>query len=88
YSNPHAFSRLALQYNFVHGRKNQNKTDADMKNGAWRLDRLLSYTLVNILIALPQAAADNTDTAADFVQYYQRAYAHGRDLIPGPLPPL
>jgi len=57
-----------------------------MKNGAWRLDRLLSYTLVNILIALPRAAA--ADTAADFVQHYQRAYAQGRDLIPAPILPL
>lgn len=59
-----------------------------MKNGAWRLDRLLYSTLVNILIALPQAAAADTDTAADFVHYYQRAYAQGRDLIPGPILPL
>ena len=57
-----------------------------MKNGAWRLDRLLFCTLSNTLIALPLAAAD--DTAADFVRYYQNAYAQGRDLIPAAQTPL
>lgn len=53
-----------------------------MKNGAWRPSRPLFCTLVGMLTALPVAA--RADAAADFVAYYQGAYATGRDLVPVP----
>lgn len=57
-----------------------------MNSGAWRFARLLFCTFLNALITPPFAA--RADMAADFVSYYQNAYAKGRDLIPGPQIPL
>jgi len=57
-----------------------------MNDGTWRLDRYLSRTLLTGLIALPFAA--QAQTAAEFATYYQNAYVHGRDLIPGPQTPI
>lgn len=82
YRKPHGFSRLALQYNFVHVRDSQLMTDASMNPGARRLTRLLFCSIACTTNALTLAAQD--DAAAKFVSYYQRAYAEGRDLISAP----
>lgn len=57
-----------------------------MNNRAWRPTRPHLWTLVGFLIALPMAA--RADTIAEFVSYYQEAYARGQDMIPGPQTPL
>lgn len=57
-----------------------------MKNGAWRPGRPLFCTLVGFLIVQPMTA--RADTAANFISYYQDAYAQGRDLIAVPQTPL
>lgn len=57
-----------------------------MNNGAWRSSRHLIFTLAGALICLPIFA--RAETAAQFVSYYQEAYAQGRDLVPKPQTPL
>lgn len=51
-----------------------------MKNGAWRSSRHLIYSLLGTLVSLPGTA--RADMVGEFVNYYQQAYVHGRDLIP------
>ncbi|OWK25205.1 hypothetical protein AJ87_13035 [Rhizobium yanglingense] len=86
YRNPIGFSRLALQYNFVHVCDSQLMTDASMNPGARRLTRLLLCTIAYTMNALALAAQD--DAVAKFLSYYQTAYAEGRDLLPAPQKPL
>jgi hypothetical protein len=86
YRDPIGFSRLALQYNFVHVCDSQLMTDASMNSGARRLYRHLLCTIACTMNALALAAQD--DAAAKFVGFYQAAYAGGRDLIPASQEPL
>lgn len=86
YRNRGKITILALQYNFMHVRDSQQGMDASMNDGAWRLDRYLSRTLLTGLIALPFAA--RAQVAAEFAAYYRNAYVQGRDLIPGRQTPI
>jgi hypothetical protein len=86
YRNLSDFSRLALQYNFVHHPRSQLMTDASMNPGARRLAQLLFYTIACTTNAV--ALAGEEDAVSRFVSYYQNAYAEGHDLIPAPQRPL
>jgi hypothetical protein len=70
----------------MHDQASQQITDANMNNGAWRPYRHHSWILAFFLIALPVIA--RADSTAEFVGYYQEAYARGQDMIPGPQTPL
>ncbi|WP_246642690.1 nuclease [Rhizobium croatiense] len=60
-------------------------TDASMNPGARRLAQNLFCTIACATSGVALAAED---AVSRFVDYYQKAYAEGRDLIPAPQKPL
>ncbi|WP_413708593.1 thermonuclease family protein [Rhizobium sp. Rhizsp82] len=61
-------------------------TDASMNPGARRLVQILFCTIACATNGVALAAEE--DAVSRFVDYYQKAYAEGRDLIPAPQKPL